>query len=112
MTEPVTLADLQARLAQRPETPENFICEAVALAAADSLADGRMTEHLRKLGWVLVHVGDGTCPAAPVEWLQQGIDVASPGWIDPVGHLEELWRQAWAAGFRVGTAGREATDAQ
>lgn len=103
-TKPPTLAELRARLDRRPETAQDFICEAVSTAVANSLADGGMEEHLRDNGWVLVHAFDGPVPDAPVAWLQDGLEVAEPGWTDPVGQLERLWKQAWIAGRQATAA--------
>lgn len=103
------LDELRAKLSSRPETPEGFICEAVAVAVQDALANESMQERLRESGWVLVRIGDGTCPEAPVQWLHDGLDMTQEGWVDPVGSLEQMWRQAWTAGWQVGNKISEET---
>lgn len=90
---------------ERPERPADLISEAVGLAVAEAISRGHFQEVLRARGWALVHVGDGTCPAAPVEWLHDGLDMTLEGWIDPIGRLEELWQAAWLAGNQAGRAG-------
>ncbi|MDQ0376595.1 hypothetical protein [Amycolatopsis thermophila] len=90
---------------QLPERPADAVCEAVGDAVAEALATGAFDEHLRGKGWVLVHVGDGTCPEPPTTWLHEGLDLTEPGGlVDPIGHLAAMWREAWEAGNRVGRA--------
>jgi hypothetical protein len=89
---------------QRPERPADAICEAISDAVGESLAQGQFQEFLRARGWALVHVGDGTCPDPPAQWLHDGLDMTESGWHDPVGRLEELWRQAWTEGELAGRA--------
>lgn len=96
--------ELRRRVSQRPERPADMICEAVGTAVSESLADGKFEEFLGDRGWALVHVGDGSCPDAPEQWFQDGLDLTEPGWRDPLGRLEELWRQAWTEGNRAGRA--------
>ena len=99
------MREFRAQVDQRPERPADFICEAIGAAVAESLADGQFAGFLRDRGWILTHVGDGECLEPPGQWLQDGLDLAEPGWRDPLGRLGELWQQAWEAGRRVGAAG-------
>lgn len=96
--------ELRRQASQRPERPANMICEAVASAVSEALAEGQFEEFLGDRGWALVHIGDGSCPDAPEQWFQDGLDLTEPGWRDPIARLEELWRQAWTEGNRAGRA--------
>lgn len=100
---------LRQKVDGRAERPGDAISEVVGLAVSEALVAGEFTAQLASRGWVLVHVGDGTCPEPPAEWLHDGIDFTSPGWIDPIERLHELWRTAWEAGRLVGSA-REGTE--
>jgi hypothetical protein len=99
-----TEAHWRGEIEQRPARPADAVSEAVGIAVAEALVSGQFQEFLRSHGWALVHVGDGTCPEPPAEWLHDGLDLFGEGWIDPIGRLEELWRSAWSEGNRAGRA--------
>jgi hypothetical protein len=103
-TDEQTEAHWRREIEERPERQADLISEAVGLAVAEAISRGQFQEFLRSHGWALVHVGDGSCPPAPVEWLHDGLDMTLEGWIDPIGRLEELWRQAFTAGNQAGRA--------
>jgi hypothetical protein len=104
VTDEQTEAHWRSEIEQRPARPADAISEAVGTAVAEALVNGQFQECLRARGWALVHVGDGSCPPAPVEWLHDGLDMTLEGWIDPIGRLGELWRSAWLEGNRAGRA--------
>lgn len=99
--------ELRANVEDRPERPADAVSETVGLAVAEALARGEFTAQLAERGWVLVHVGDGSCPEPPKEWLHDGVDLTAQGWIDPIGRLHELWQSAWEAGRQVGSDERD-----
>lgn len=99
--------ELRAQVEACPERPGDAIAETVGLAVAEALARGEFVEQLAERGWVLVHVGDGSCPEPPTQWLHDGIDITAQGWIDPIGRLRELWQTAWEAGRQVGSDARD-----
>lgn len=101
--------ELRRQVEERPERAADAISETVGLAVSEAFVRGEFVAQLAERGWVLVHVGDGSCPEPPKEWLHDGIDVTSQGWIDPIGRLHELWQTAWEAGRLVGSAGKEVT---
>jgi hypothetical protein len=94
--------ELRAQVEARPEQAADAIAETIGLAVAESLARGDFVTQLAERGWVLVQVGDGSCPEPPAEWLHDGIDITAQGWIDPIGRLHELWQTAWEAGRQAG----------
>lgn len=95
---------LQREVNAQPSQPADMICEVVGGVVADALATGDVTERLRAAGWALVHVGDGSCPQRPQAWAEEALNLMDPGWIDPLGLVEELWRDAWTAGRQAGAA--------
>lgn len=104
MTDAARERELRAAIDTRPDRPDDAICEAIANAVSEAIIEGQFGEHLRQSGWRLVHVGTGDCPDPPGQWLHDGLDASLPGWVDPLGSLESLWREAWQAGFDVGRA--------
>lgn len=97
--------DHRAEIDALPERPEDRICEAIGAAVSEAIATGQFAEHLAAHGWMLVH-GTPEPPEPPPQWLHDGIDMTEPGWIDPLGRLGELWREAWTAGHQVGQTQR------
>ncbi|GHH57562.1 hypothetical protein [Lentzea cavernae] len=97
--------ELRGQIESRPERAADAISETVGLAVAEALARGEFADQLAARGWVLVHVGNGSCPEPPKERLHDGIDITAQGWLDPFGRLHELWQTAWEAGRLVGHAG-------
>ncbi|ANZ35294.1 hypothetical protein BBK82_03565 [Lentzea guizhouensis] len=99
--------ELRGQVEARPERAADAVSETIGLAVAEALARGEFVEQLAERGWVLVHVGVGSCPEPPKEWLHDGIDITAQGWLDPIGRLHELWQTAWEAGRRAGSDARE-----
>ncbi len=96
--------ELRDQVENRPGRPDDAISEAIGLAVSEALVRGEFAAQLAERGWALVHVGDGSCPEPPKEWLHDGVDITMPGWIDPIGRLHELWQIAWEAGRLIGSA--------
>lgn len=93
---------VNARAAQ----PHEYVCEAVGAAVRESIIHGAFLDYLRREGWDLVYVGDGTPPAeAPQDWINNALELMDPGWVDPLYHVDELYRNAWKDGHRVGRQG-------
>jgi hypothetical protein len=88
----------------RPDRPADWVGEAVASAVLDSITDGSFRDRLAERGWALVHVGDGGCPEPPSEWLHDALDLALPGWKDPIERIDELWKSAFETGRLTGRA--------
>ncbi len=99
--------ELRTQVEERPERAADAISETIGLAVSEALARGEFIEQLAGRGWVLVHVGDGSCPEPPTQWLHDGVDITAHGWIDPIGRLHELWQTAWEAGRQVGSDARD-----
>lgn len=95
--------ELRDHVENRSERPADAISETIGLAVSEALARGEFVHQLAEHGWVLVHVGDGSCPEPPKEWLHDGVDITAHGWLDPIGRLHELWQTAWEAGRLVGS---------
>ncbi len=64
------------------------------------------TAALRARGFTIAPIVDGDLPAAPAEWMQQGIDLygAEGTSTDLVGQLDALWQEAFEAGWHARTA--------
>lgn len=90
----------------RPDRPADWVGEAVAAAVLDSITDGSFRDRLAERGWVLVHIGGSETPEPPAEWLHDALDLALPGWKDPIGRIDELWKSAFEAGRMAGRAER------
>lgn len=90
----------------RPDRPADWVGEAVAAAVLDSITDGSFRDRLAERGWVLVHRDVDGCPEPPSEWLHDALDLALPGWKDPISRIDELWKAAFEAGRLAGRADR------
>jgi hypothetical protein len=99
---------LRRAIDARPERPGDAICEAVAAAVADALADGGLIDRLALAGWRVVRAPGGHAPDAPEEWMHDGLDTALPGWRDPLAQLDALWARAWRAGYLAAGADQAA----
>jgi hypothetical protein len=103
------------RRAERGETasPYDMLADGLLAVMSDALFDAVLApgfaESLRERGFVVVPVVDGVPPEAPVEWLQDGIDLygAAGAPAQLVERVDELWRRAFQAGWdsRAGAPG-------
>lgn len=98
--------DWRHAIDNRPARPADWVGEAVASAVLDSITEGSFRDRLAERGWSLVHVGNGECPDPPSEWLHDALDLALPGWKDPISRIDDLWKAAFQAGRLVGRAER------
>jgi hypothetical protein len=106
-------ADRAAReaLYARPAGPHDALADSLMDLITDevfkALIGPDFAAELALRGYQVVPVPAGDVPVAPVEWMDDGLDVvigAAGELRDPLAHLDDMWRRAYLAGWQAHAA--------